>query len=84
MSLDYQRSTYLYEVKADTIDFDRRCYFRIWDTPVVQQLAISEIPYYILADSARNVLAVGTDWKKDIAPAVDKLKSDGPSPTLPL
>ena len=74
ISLDHQRSGYLYSIKADTIDFDRRCYFRVWDTPVVQQLAITEIPYYILADSARTVLAVGTDWKRDIAPTVDKLE----------
>ncbi len=74
ISLDHQRSGYLYEIKADSIDFDRRCYFRVWDTPGVQQLAITEIPYYILADSARTVLAVGSDWKKDIAPAMDKLK----------
>lgn len=74
ISLDYQRSGYYYSVKADSIDFDRRCYFRIWDTPVVQQLAITELPYYILADSARTVLALGTDWKRDIVPAMDKLK----------
>ena len=74
ISLDHQRSGYLYTVKADSINFDRRCYFRVWDTPVVQQLAISELPYYILADSARTVLAVGTNWKRDIAPKVDKLE----------
>lgn len=77
ISLDHQRNSYLYAVKADSIDFDRRCYLRVWDTPVVQQLAISEIPYYILTDSAHTVLALGTNWKKDIAPAIEKLGKVG-------
>lgn len=74
ISLDHQRNSYLYTLRSDSINFDRRCYFRIWDTPVVSQLAITAIPYYILADSARTVRALGSDWKRDIQPAIDQLK----------
>lgn len=73
ISLDYNASTYAYSLRADSIDFDRRCYRLIWDTPIVQQLAVRDIPYYILADANRRVIALGSDWKHDLQPAVDSL-----------
>lgn len=74
LSLDYSRNGYLYSIRQDSMNFDRRCYFLVWDTPVVQQLAIAELPYYILADSTRTIQALGSNWKRDIQPAIDKLK----------
>ena len=74
ISLDYNASTYAYSLRADSIDFDRRCYRLIWDTPIVQQLAVRDIPYYILADANRRVIALGSDWKRDLQPAVDSLR----------
>ena len=74
ISLDYNFGTYDYTLRWDSIDFDRRCYGLIWETPVVQQLAIRTLPFYILADANRRILAIGTDWKRDLQPAIDKLK----------
>ena len=73
ISLDFDAKQYAYSVRADSIDYDRRCYPQIWDAPICELLAIQTIPYYILADSARKVVALGSDWKKDIQPELDKL-----------
>ena len=50
-----------------------RCYRLSWDTPVVKQLGISEIPFFVLTDTLQKVVALGRDWEKDIAPHIDKL-----------
>ena len=73
ISLDFDAKQYSYSVRADSIDYDRRRYPQIWDAPICELLAIQNIPYYILADSARQVIALGSDWKKDIQPELDKL-----------
>ena len=73
ISLDSDSKLYRSKLLIDSIDYDRRCFFTIWNTPVVQQLAIRDIPYYILADSKRKILAIGSDWERDIKPAVEKL-----------
>lgn len=76
ISLDNEKRLYRSKLLIDSIDYDRRCYFTTWNTPVVQQLAIRDIPYYILADSKRKILAIGSDWEKDIKPAVEKLTAN--------
>ena len=73
ISLDFDAKQYAYSVRADSIDYDRRCFPQIWDAHICELLAIQTIPYYILADSARKVVALGSDWKKDIQPELDKL-----------
>jgi len=73
ISLDNEKKLYQSKLLIDSIDYDRRCYFTTWNTPVVQQLAIRDIPYYILADSKRKILAIGSNWEHDIKPAVEKL-----------
>ena len=73
ISLDFDARQYAFSVRADSIDYDRRRYPQIWDAPICELLAIQTIPYYILADSARKVVALGSDWKQDIQPALDKL-----------
>ena len=73
ISLDFDPRQYSFSIKSDSIDYDRRRYPEIWDAPICELLAIQTIPYYILADSARQVVALGSDWKKDIKPELDKL-----------
>lgn len=73
ISLDFDRRQYEYSRTNDSIDYDNRRYPEMWDAPVCELLAIQQIPYYILADSRRKVVAFGTDWKKDIKPELDKL-----------
>ena len=74
ISLDFDERQYAYSLRSDTIDYERRRYPQIWDAPICELLAIQTLPYYILADSTRTVRAIGSDWKKDIQPELDKLQ----------
>lgn len=73
ISLDTDPTLYRMFLRQDSVDWVTRCYRRSWDTPVVQQLSVRTIPYFILADSHHRIKAVGTDWEQDIQPAVEKL-----------
>ena len=73
ISLDFDARQYSYSLRADSIDYDRRHYPQMWDAPICELLAIQTIPYYVLADSTRTVIALGSDWKKDIQPELNKL-----------
>ena len=44
-------------------------YLRDALTPVVEQLGIRELPYYVLTDDSLRIVAIGTDWKNDIQEA---------------
>ena len=72
ISLDYDVNLYAYALKSDSIDFDRRCYRQVWETPICQQLAVSDLPFFILTDYRHRILAAGKDWKKEILPVVEK------------
>ena len=72
ISLDYDTSLYAYSVKSDSINYDRRCYPQLWEAPICRLLNVQTIPYYILADSKRRVLAFGSEWN-DVKPALEKL-----------
>ena len=76
ISLDYDARQYDYSVKSDTINFDRRRYPQLWDAPICEQFAVRTLPYYILVDRRRRILALGSDWKKDIQPELNKLLPD--------
>lgn len=73
ISLDFDSAQYAYSRRADSIDYDRRRYPQIWDAPICELLAIQHIPYYILTDTLRQVVALGTDWKTEIKPELDRL-----------
>lgn len=72
VSLDYDLNLYAYSLRTDSIDYDRRCYRQIWETPLCRELDITDIPYFILTDHRFRILAEGTDWKEQIQPELDK------------
>ncbi len=74
ISLDCDPTLYAYSSRADSIDYDRRCYRQIWETPLCQELDITDLPYYILTDHRFRILAEGSDWKNDLQPALDKFR----------
>ena len=73
VSLDVEKESYRSTCRYDSVLWDSRCYRQSWDTPLVQQFGIRELPLYILTDSAHVITALGTDWKRDIKPTLDKL-----------
>ena len=73
ISLDTDQEKYFFTCRYDSVTWTTRCYRLSWDTPVVKQLGISEIPFFVLTDTLQNVVALGRDWEKDISPHIDKL-----------
>lgn len=73
ISLDTDPEKYFFTCRYDSVTWTSRCYRLSWDTPVVKQLGISEIPFFVLTDTLQKVVALGRDWEKDIAPHIDKL-----------
>ena len=63
VSLDEQRDSIVWPSVCDRLS---------WCSPLVQSLGIRELPFYILADTAQRIVAFGSSWNKDIAPALPK------------
>lgn len=68
ISLDTDHNLYRMYCRQDSITWSTRCYRLIWDTPQAYALAIRQLPYAVLTDSAGIVLAHGSNWQKDIEP----------------
>ena len=68
ISLDVDNRVYDMYRNMDSIDWNTRCYFRVWDTPQVYTLSIRQLPYAILTDSVGKVVAYGSDWQQDLLP----------------
>ena len=73
ISLDVNPQDYTSTCRYDSIVWESRCYRQSWSTPVVEQLGIRELPYYVLTDDSLRVVAFGTDWKNDIQPSAQKI-----------
>lgn len=73
ISLDSDPGLYRTNLGLDSVSWVTRCYRKSWDTPVVQQLSVRTIPYFILADKDHKIRALGTHWEQDIQPELDKI-----------
>ncbi len=73
ISLDADPEKYAYTCRYDSITWPTRCYRQLWNTPIVKQFGITDIPFYILTDHQLVIQALGSDWKRDLQPAIDKL-----------
>lgn len=69
ISLDLNPQDYTSTCRYDSVVWESRCYRESWSTPVVEQLGIRELPYYILTDKNLRIVALGTNWKDDIQEA---------------
>lgn len=74
-SLDVENRELKSVEQRDTIDYPSYCDFRCWSSPLVQQWGIRELPYFILLDKDRKIVAKGTNWAKDIEPHIKTLCS---------
>lgn len=70
ISLDVNPDDYASTCRYDSVTWESRCYRRTWGTPVVEQLDIRELPYYVLTDADLRIVALGTRWKEDIQEAL--------------
>ena len=69
ISLDLNPQDYTSTCRFDSVVWESRCYRQSWSTPVVEQLSVRELPYYVLTDDSLRIVAIGTDWKNDIQEA---------------
>lgn len=67
-SLDVEDTELKAVERRDSIDYPSICDFKCWNSPLVQQWGIRELPFFILMDKDRKILASGTNWSKDIEP----------------
>lgn len=49
------------------------CDFYCWDSPLVRQWGIDELPYIIITDSKGTIIASGSNWTLDIEPKTKDL-----------
>ena len=66
VSLDAVADAYRSTCRYDSVLWESRCYRQVWDTPIVSQLSVTSLPYYILTDANLNIVACGSNWKDDI------------------
>ncbi len=60
---------YLRDVeKRDSVDFCNYCDYKAFSSPLVQKWNIRDLPFIVLVSPESEIIASGTDWKKDIEP----------------
>lgn len=69
-SLDTDASALARVELLDSIDYHSYCDYQGFNSDLVQQWGICDLPFFILADSARKIVASGSDWQRDIQPYV--------------
>lgn len=72
-SLDAGQGELSRTMRRDSVDWPCFCDFRGFLSPLVREWGIWELPYVILVTPDGRIAAAGTNWQRDIAPAIDKL-----------
>ncbi|MBO7068066.1 MAG: DUF4369 domain-containing protein [Bacteroidaceae bacterium] len=72
-SLDTESSALKRIEENDSIDYYSYCDYQCFNSLLVQNWGICDLPYFVLADSALKIIASGSDWQRDIEPNIQKL-----------
>lgn len=67
-SLDNERFRWEDQTKRDSLTIEHSCDGLSWSSPAIQQLGLSEIPFYVIVDKSHKILCSGT--------TVDQLTKD--------
>lgn len=62
-----------YIERTDTITWHSYCDQMAFQSELVTNLGIRDIPYYILTDTTARIICAGGDWQKDMEPALKEL-----------
>lgn len=68
-SLDIDSIGYLLILRRDSVTWPSICDYQAWQSPLVRQLGIEDVPYLILTDSLHNIIAQGSTMN-DIEPVL--------------
>ena len=71
-SLDTDTLVLSLDERRDSIKWASVCDRLSWCGPLVQTLGLRELPYYVLTDTMQRIVAFGSNWHRDIAPALPK------------
>lgn len=72
ISLDLDKEAWKEAIERDTLNWDQACDFNGWNSTVIKQYGINEIPYHILLDTRGNVIAKGIE-REDLALKIEEL-----------
>lgn len=59
--------------KADSVDYYSFCDFQSFNSPLVLQWGITDLPFFVLVGPDQRIIATGQDWSRDIEPKVKKV-----------
>ena len=59
--------------KADSVDYYSFCDFQSFNSPLVLQWGITDLPFFVLVGPDQKIIATGQDWPRDIEPKVKKV-----------
>lgn len=60
-------------LERDTLRWRVYCDFNGWGSPLLAKYGIRNIPYYLLIDPKGKLLAMGSEYNRDIRPELNKL-----------
>jgi len=75
-SLDVEEEPLKKLEKSDSVTFPSFCDYLCWRSPLVREIGLRELPFFVLLDKDQKILALGKDWSKDIEPATKEIILD--------
>lgn len=72
-SLDCDNRELVRIERADSVDYYSFCDFLSFNSPLIQQWGITDLPYFVLVGPDQKIIASGSDWQKDMEPKVNKV-----------
>lgn len=75
-SLDFETKTLERVERRDSLadyHIHSYCDFQAWDSPLIREWGIQDIPFFILTDKKGTIVASGNDWREDIEPKIKNL-----------
>ena len=73
ISLDVDEAARKSIERRDSVSWPSFCDFKEWNSPIVRQLGIRSIPYYIYVSAEGDVLVSGPAFEKKVVPEIDRL-----------
>ena len=64
-----------YIERTDTITWHSYNTPMLFQSELPSRLGIRDIPFFVLADTTARIICAGSDWQKDIEPALAEITS---------
>ncbi|MBO5794272.1 MAG: redoxin domain-containing protein [Bacteroidaceae bacterium] len=74
-NIDLNTNILDYVERTDTITWHSCHAPTLFQSELPSRLGIRDIPYFILTDTATRIICTGSDWQKDIEPALTEITS---------